>query len=221
MRKYSWLLVGLSVLLMPTLASAVTILTLDLSPADIFQQTDQNPCVLGDPSCKQEYAPGMDLPYTVFAPNPPGDTFTDEMSEVYTVGLIRSIVGGNFFVLGFDINTAAGKPIEILDLFSMDVDQGVGFVTEALYTGPTPFINNNNGTGFSDALMMGFDLTAFDDADELKFTITYRNATGGRENIFLIGTEATPIPEPATVFLVGSALLGLGLLARRRRLGRP
>ena len=67
-----------------------------------IQQTENRPCVIGDPSC---HNPDF-LPYTLIAPQNEGGTLT---SPEYTVGQIRNVVGGDEFVIGLDLNQARGQ----------------------------------------------------------------------------------------------------------------
>lgn len=177
-------------------------LTLENPSTIIAQQADQSPCVIGDPSCHQPA--GFD--FTVLAPNQ--DTH-DVFSPIYTVEQIIDIATA-VFSIGIDTNTANGQSPEVLDFFAILVDG-----TEiSSYTGPTDLLTVNNGTGFSDARLLGFDLTGFALTSTVQFHLTYHDATNGRENFFLISGAA--IPEPATMALLCSGLLG-AMGARRRR----
>src|SRR5215218_9465910 len=96
-----------------TLSAAVT-LTLENPGTLSYQQTDNSPCVIGDPSCKNPAGFGS----TIITQTPPPPYDYDETSPTYTVQQIRDIVGNLFFV-GIDINTTTSPlATEKLDLFT-------------------------------------------------------------------------------------------------------
>ena len=64
-----------------------------------FPQTDNRPCIIGDPSCPDS------LEYTLIAPQYEDGTLS---SPTYTVEQIRNWVGGDTFFVGLDLNQAAG-----------------------------------------------------------------------------------------------------------------
>jgi len=185
-------------------------LTLDISPATAYQQTQSSPCVIGNPSCNNPT--GFD--FTTLAPAT--STYTDIGSPVYTVQQIHDLVGNTFFI-GIDVNTTTHPmATEILDSFRLDI----GGTTAFSYTGPQQLMTNNNGNGWSDAILSGFDLSSFLSTASAQFFVTYHDATSGREQFFLASNQNPPphesVPEPAS-----AALLALGAITsnwiRRKR----
>jgi len=198
--------------MIPATAGAVA-LTWESPGSQIFQQTLNSPCIIGDPSCNNPAGFG----FTLLAVSPAGTTLVS--SPTYTVGQITGIVG-NAFIVGLDINQATQNvpAYSLIDnpsfAFTLNIDGGAPEFT--LVCGTTCVSTLvNNGNGFSDALIRGFDLSGFDPSLNAVFTVSYINDTDGREEFFIIPGNATPVPEPTTLLLVGTLLAGLGVVARR------
>jgi len=83
-------------------------LTIDVNPAVSYQQTTNNPCVIGDPSCQQPSAGGSTMYYDRESGTPGfnGSTY-DIFSTVYraaaTADLAHNIIPLSF-ILGIDVN---------------------------------------------------------------------------------------------------------------------
>jgi len=191
-------------------------LTFETPGSQIFQQTENSPCIIGDPSCKNPATFG----FTLIPVNDFADTLS---SPTYTVGQITGIVGTTFFV-GVDINQAEqNDPAYTLInptggfAFTLNINGGAPeFTLDCPTATSCDSLLANNGNGFSDALIKTFDLSGFSSTDSAVFTVTFTNATDGREEFFLISTNTPSVPEPGTLALVGLGLVGLSFARRRK-----
>lgn len=121
--------------------------------------------------------------------------------------------------IGIDVNTANGQGAENLLYF------GVLNLTQhtvlSQFIGAVPLPTANNGTGFPDYVLTGFDINRGDIApgDQIIFYANWNNTSDGAESFFLVPTPVA-VPGP----LVGAGLPGLIaacfsllMLAYRRR----
>jgi hypothetical protein len=194
-------------------------ITFDGSGADsnTYQQTLNNPCVIGDPSCQEPS--GM----TYTSSSGPQGTY-DFFSPVYLATDPFTTFSGNLipttFTIGIDDNLANSATLEVLQFFnvwsctSSLASSCTTLVGSNSYTGPTDIPDNNTGNGFSDATLKGFSLTA---GTHYLFEAKVSNDTDGMEEFFIIQNGSSPIPEPVTSALVGSGLIALFFVRRRAR----
>ncbi len=204
----------LSLLLAVAGLAGATTLTLDeVTSAPYYQQTTNNPCVIGEPSCSGPSG----WTWTVL---PAGaSSYNNVTSPTYTVGQILGIVNSTSFMIGVDINQA--NVVQTLGFFGMYVNGNlVADYSPAIPTPVPPTAGGGNGNGYADYLLKGFDLSGLQSSDQVYFKVTMPLVNDGREQFFLISGASTPppppeIPEPATSALIGGGLIGLGFLSRR------
>ncbi len=215
--------------------------------APVYQQTLNNPCIIGDPSCKEP----ADFDYTSRSGTPglPGSIYT-LASPSYLAQNVSGVIGNTglndviptSFQIGIDENTSSsgsGGDFEYLVSFlTYDCGTtnpsfaGAGTGGAALSTPPAagcvlsvansyqpgtptplPFVNGAQGNGYSDALLSGFALTS---GHYYIFVAQISNDTDGMEEFFLIPSGSAPIPEPGTLVLFGSGMLGVAGFIRRK-----
>ncbi len=179
--------------------------------AGVFQQTQNNPCVIGNPSCNNPAT----FDFTLLPVNPSSPQITT--SPTYSVDQIRTLLNGvNTFFIGVDISQAQGQPAYTLNSFTVNI----GGTDAYQFTGPQDF--TSSGNGFSDFVLKTVDLSAFAGNAPVIFTVNFSNDNGAREQFFLVSSAEPPtaVPEPATLVLLGSTLVAGGLLRRRATRGR-
>jgi hypothetical protein len=201
---------------------------LTLSPVvgnTVGPQSTSNPCIIAGTQCSQpatmgynEYSPNNSNAYNRYSTNDGGSAGVNvpeaTQGTPYTVGQLVGL-GLTTFVVAIDVNTT-GAASESLDLFEVIINGAVAYN----YTGPTNIGGGaNNGNGFADFTLGTVDLTGLAPGTTVLFHAVWSGAVDGTESFFLFSTGGggvTPVPEPASLVLFASGLLGLAHRARKR-----
>ena len=167
-----------------------------------------NPCIIAATNCQQPAG----FPYNNFVASG-GDPSYDELSPVYTVGQL-SANNLTAFDIAIDVNTTSAAS-ETLNLFEVIIGGQVAYVYDD--NGIIGSVSNN-GNGYADWTLQSVDLSGLAADTTVQFHAVWSNAVDGGESFFLVSTTPdTPVPEPSSLLIFGSALLGLAWVAHRRR----
>jgi hypothetical protein len=203
----------------PGAATAVPLTLTGVQDNTLGPQSTSNPCIIAATTCQQPAgfgynnftANGGTSSYNMYstATNPPPGVPDGVQGTPYTVSQLPTS-----FVVAIDVNTTSAAS-ETLQLFEVIVNGAVAYN----YVGPTVIGGiSNNGNGYGDWSLGTIDLSGFASNATVLFHAVWNNAVDGGESFFIQSTSSpVPIPEPSTIVLLGSMLVGLSLIRFRRQ----
>jgi len=220
------MMAGMMVLALAGSASAALLITFDKVPAGtVGPQSTSNPCIIAGTQCQQPAFMGFNnftssgaiSSYNMFSTTPTATVADGVQGTPYTVAQLTGGLGTNSFVVAIDVNTTAAAG-EILRLFEV-IDIHLGVQSVLYSTGPIS-LNigslSSNGNGFADWESNLISLAGLPATDGILFHAVWDTASDGAESFFIIPGNSPAAPEPGTLLLLGTGLVGLAAFARKK-----
>jgi hypothetical protein len=214
-------------------ATTLSTSTLTLSPVvPGGNQPTNNPCLIcgtNQPAQPTGFgynnfdATGNVSEYLMFSTATVGGSLAqDTLGTGYSVGsgAFLAYLGGNTtFSVGIDVNqTNVAQTLE--SFYFLNLTDRTVLASYSPGPGGTPLPAPNNGTGYPDYLLTGFDINRGDISlgDEIIFFARWSGANDGAESFFLVANPTiAAVPEPGTWILLLSGFAGIGFMAYRRK----
>src|SRR5712664_2482694 len=155
-----------------------------------IQQTANNPCIIGDPSCDTNTKQTFPLPYTKNSSPCNGilNGVCDFTSPVYLASAGGLALPNSIpisFDVGVDENLGTGQGPEILDHFFVIQCNSQGnncnTINDLIHS--FTLVDENNGTGWTDGVISHINLTA---GSYYKFEAVWHNQTDEQETFWII-----------------------------------
>lgn len=215
----------------PASADAVNNLVFNQLGAGAVSQSQSNPCVICATQAQNPsgfgfnnfVSTGNDASFNLFSSAITGAFGDGDDINVtpYTSGFLRTFLLNALdpsltFGIAIDINTAkGGETLQTFQLIDLDAPIGQKIIFDI--NGPIAMPDLNNGNGFADYLLTGFDLSNVNIGDRLLFRASWSGASDGGESFYIV-----PVQVPGPIVGAGipgvlAACFGLFALQRRRR----
>jgi hypothetical protein len=154
-----------------------------------------------------------------------GNAGFDTVGTPYDGSFLRAYLAANgdpnlTFSVGIDVNDTGTA--QILESFALlNLTQHTVLAQYSLFEpGGTPILSQNNGTGFPDYTLSGFNINLGTDilaGDKLIFYARISGANDGPDSFFLIPTPTAAVPELSTWAMMILGFFGVGAMGMRQR----